>query len=85
MHKAKDEGALVKHWFIYGVVLSALGILKELQRLRQETGTDAHENGEEDIDLESVGRFCAGLGRVVIPMIRALHKGPTVLSPANGA
>ena len=80
LHKAKDEGGLVKHWFKYGVVLSALGILKELQRLQQEAGKKDEENGEEDIDLESVGKFCAGLGRVVVPMIRALYKGPAMLA-----
>jgi hypothetical protein len=80
LHKAKDEGGLAKHWFKYGVVLSALGILKELQRLQQEAGKKDEENGEDDIDLESVGKFCAGLGRVVVPMIRALYKGPAMLA-----
>lgn len=79
LHKAKDEGSLIKHWFKYGVVLSALGILKELQRLQQEGAKD-EENGENDIDLEKVGKFCAGLARVVVPMIRALYKGPAMLA-----
>jgi hypothetical protein len=80
LHKAKDEnGSLIKHWFMYGIVLSALGILKELQRTQQENNKSG-ENGEDDLNLEKVSRFCAGLARVVVPMIRALYKGPTTLA-----
>ena len=82
LHKTKDEeGSLVRHWFKYGVVLSALGILKEMQRL-EEKGKGGEDEESEEVDLEKVGRFCAGLARVVIPMIRALHKGPTMLEAA---
>ena len=81
LHKAKDEGILVKHWFKYGVALSALGILKELQRLNDQPSKD-EDNGDKELDLEQVGRFCAGIARVVVPMIRALYKGPTILASA---
>lgn len=79
LHKTKEEERnLVRHWFKYGVVLSALGILKELQRIEEED--QAEEDKEpEQFDLEKAGRFCAGLARVVVPMIRALHKGPATL------
>jgi len=81
LHKANDqEGSLIRHWFKYGVVLSALGILKELQRLQQEAGKNNDDNGEEELDLQRIGKFCAGLARVVVPMIRALYKGPTLLA-----
>jgi hypothetical protein len=74
----KDEGALLKHWFKYGIVLSALGILKELDRQDIETKDDDGEKEEtEALDLKQVARICAGLARVVVPMIRALHKGPS--------
>jgi hypothetical protein len=82
LHKAKEEeGSLVRHWFKYGVVLSALGILKELQRVDEE-GKSKEDEEPEQFDLERVGRFCAGLARVVIPMIRALYKGPALLEAA---
>ncbi len=82
LHKTKqEEGSLVKHWFKYGVVLSALGILKELQRW-QEQVRNGNDEEAEDVDLEKVARFCAGLARVVVPMIRALHKGPVMLEAA---
>lgn len=79
LHRTKgEEGALVRHWFKYGVVLSALGILKELQRVEEE-GKGKEDEEPEPFDLEKVGRYCAGLARVVVPMIRALYKGPTML------
>ncbi len=79
LHKTKEEeSALVRHWFKYGVVLSALGILKEIERT-EEHGAKTEDEEAEPFDLERVGRFCAGLARVVVPMIRALHKGPAML------
>lgn len=78
LHKTKEEeGALVRHWYKYGVVLSALGILKEIQRVAEE-GTTTEDEEPEHLDLEKVGRFCAGLARVVVPIIRALHRGPAM-------
>lgn len=78
LHKTKEEeSALVRHWFKYGVVLSALGILKEVER--DEEHGDKNGDEAESFDAEKVGHFCAGLARVVVPMIRALHKGPAML------
>jgi hypothetical protein len=85
LHKTKDEESnLVRHWFKYGVVLSALGILKELERL-QEQGSSKEDEDTEALDLERVARFASGLARVVVPMIRALHKGPAMLQAAVAA
>jgi hypothetical protein len=85
LHKTKqEEGPLIKHWFKYGVVLSALGILKELQR-QEEDGTENDDEQSEQFDLERVSQFSAGLARVVVPMIRALHKGPGLLVTASEA
>jgi hypothetical protein len=58
-------------------VLSALGILKEVER--DEEHGDKTGDEAESFDPEKVGHFCAGLARVVVPMIRALHKGPAML------
>jgi hypothetical protein len=81
LHRAKtDDGTLVRHWFKYGLVLCALGILKEQQR-RQEEGTGDSEIGEDQLDLERLAQFCSGLARVVVPMIRALYKGPATVQP----
>ncbi len=85
LHKTKDEEAnLVRHWFKYGVVLSALGILKESERI-QEQGGLKEDQDTEPLDLERIGRFAAGLARVVVPMIRALHKGPAMVQAAVAA
>jgi len=85
LHKAKDEeGSLVRHWFKYGVVLSALGILKEMQRVEEE-GTVADDEEPAQVDLNGIGRFCAGLARVVVPIIRALHKGPAMPQSVGAA
>jgi hypothetical protein len=74
----KDDGALVKHWFKYGIVLSALGVLKELDRTEHDASRGEHiEPGP--VDLNHVGKICAGLARVVVPMIRSLPKGPATL------
>lgn len=85
LHKTKDEESnLVRHWFKYGVVLSALGILKEIERT-QERGSTKDDEEPEPLDLDKVGRFSAGIARVVVPMIRALYKGPAVLQAAMSA
>jgi hypothetical protein len=82
LHKTKDEESnLVRHWFTYGVVLSSLGILKELERL-QEQDSSKEDEDTEALDLDRVARFAAGLARVVVPIIRALHKGPAMLQAA---
>lgn len=85
LHKTKDEESnLVRHWFKYGIVLSALGILKEIERI-QEMGGSKEDLDTEPLDLDKIGRFAAGLARVVVPMIRALHKGPAMLQAAVAA
>lgn len=84
LHRTKTEdGNLVRHWFKYGLVLSALGILKEMQRRAAE-----HKHAVDDIDqldLESIGRLCTGLARVMVPIIRALYKGPGLLQTVADA
>jgi hypothetical protein len=74
----KDEGGLVRHWFKYGIVIAALGIMTEFER-----GGAAKPEGDgqeaESTDLKHLAKICAGLARVVVPMIRSLHKGPGTL------
>jgi hypothetical protein len=77
LHRTKDEEkTLIKHWFIYGVVLAGLGMLGELQRLEQERESEDEDNNTLDVDLNTVGKFCAGIARVIVPIIRSLHKVP---------
>jgi hypothetical protein len=80
-----DEGVLVKHWFKYGIVLSALGIIKEIDRKSRKTNDEEEEDEADALDLSKIGEICAGLARVVVPMIRALHKGPSVLETVSQA
>jgi hypothetical protein len=85
LHKAKlEEHSLVKHWFKYGVAFCALGIIKDLQRREDENESHEDENPEQ-IDLKKVGKLCAGLARVIVPIIRALHKGPALMETARAA
>lgn len=85
LHRAKEEEkALIKHWFIYGTVLAGLGMLGELERLESETNTQ--EVDENDLELSDnvslVGKFCSGVAKVIVPIIRSLHKVPMTLSAA---
>jgi hypothetical protein len=77
-----EDRKLVEFWFGYGLLLCALGMLKE----RQERTAEKNNNGEkvreeEDIDgegdeLKRVNLYCDGIARVIIPMIRTLYRGP---------
>jgi hypothetical protein len=85
LHRAKEEDkALIKHWFVYGVVLAGIGVLGELQRLQAEgrPEPDDEENGKELNDLNLVGRFCAGVARVIVPIIRSVHNVPAAVETA---
>lgn len=85
--KAKDEDkALVKFWFGYGLLLCALGMLKS-QRERdngknQEDEKDPEENGRGAVadELKRVGAYCDGIGRVIVPIIRTLYRGPQAVA-----
>ena len=77
LHRAKeDEKGLVKHWFVWGIVLAGLGMLGELHRYQKEKESNGEENGRREYDLDAVSYFCAGVARVVVPIIRSLYKGP---------
>jgi hypothetical protein len=84
MQRAKDEDRLlVKFWFKYGLALCALGMLQEQKRRIKNAGSngdgdedDGKRNGGEN--LEAIGAYCSGAARVIVPIIRALYRGPQV-------
>lgn len=83
LHRTKEEEkALIKHWFVYGVVLAGLGMLGDMQREKAKKSEDKAE-GRSEIDPATVGKFCAGIARVIVPIIRALHKGPAAMVRAE--
>jgi hypothetical protein len=82
LHRAKDEDRpLAKFWFKYGIALCALGMLQEQKRKASshiapdDEDEDAQKpsNGE---NLDVIGVHCSGVARVIIPIIRALYRGP---------
>ena len=62
----KNDQAQVKHWFIWGLGLAALGMLRQ-----EKDNIDSRQ-----ADLEAVGQACDGFARVIIPMFRVLYHGP---------
>jgi hypothetical protein len=81
-----DDRSLIVYWFKYGLALCALGIL-QAEKQRVEGRKSADEDDEEDqaneVDLARVGQTCDGLARVIVPIIRALYKGPQLASAAS--
>ena len=82
LRRAKEEDqSLVKFWFKYGLALCALGMIQEGKR-QSEAHEKAEENGEENgapgegDDLLKIASFCNGIARVIVPVIRALYRGP---------
>lgn len=76
LHRAKEaDKSLIKHWFVYGIVLAGMGLLGEFQRYEQEANSDGNENEADERDyLKSVAKACAGIARVIVPIIRSLSK-----------
>ena len=76
----EDDRPLVKFWFKYGLLLCALGMLKEQQEQAEKKGGDGNgEGGGGDItadDLSRVNSYCNGIASVIIPIIRTLYRGP---------
>jgi hypothetical protein len=86
---AKEETKpLVKFWFKYGLTLCAMGMMQEeKRRLEAKRGEakkggkhgNADSNGDADIsgeNLDKIGAYSSGLARVIVPVIRALYRGP---------
>jgi len=83
LHRTKDaDQPLVKFWFKWGLVLSAIGMMQE-DKQRELGKPDAPVDvSDEDAQeaagqsLQDIARRCDGLARVIIPIIRSLYKGP---------
>jgi len=80
----ESDKTLVRFWFEWGLTFCALGVLRE-QKRRQEAGLANFAKGADeatnrgnrgDQDLEGIGIFCDGVGRVIVPVIRRLYRGP---------
>jgi len=85
-HAKEDYKPLVKFWFKYGLALCALGMLQEQRRRAESTRENQEDNGgdggdepEVTEDLQAVAVYCSGVARVIIPIIRALYKGPSAI------
>ncbi len=83
LQRAKEmDRPLVTFWFKWGLVLAAMGMLQE-EKQHAEAKPDADseaqcEEAEKDAgqSLQDIARRCDGLARVIIPIIRALYRGP---------
>jgi hypothetical protein len=80
----EEDRPLVKFWFKYGLLLCALGMLKEQdERTEAKKNTEEDETDEENQEagngLKQVSSFCDGIAGVIIPIIRSLYKGPHAL------
>jgi len=78
-----EEKPLIKFWFKYGLLLCALGMLKEQQEkteVPKENGSDSSENtSNEATGLKEINFYCDGIARVIIPIIRTLYHPPQPL------
>jgi hypothetical protein len=79
--RARDEEKqLFKHWFVWGLILAAMGMIRHGRRLAaaavpSTVGGPASDNdAEEADDLDSVNRHCNGVAQVIIPIVRTLGR-----------
>ncbi|MBV8265379.1 MAG: hypothetical protein JO252_03435, partial [Planctomycetaceae bacterium] len=81
--RTKDaEKPLVRFWFKYGLMLCAIGMLRDERRRSEDGPAASDDDGEEGEGngpkLDSINRYCTGLSRIIIPVIRRLYRGPAV-------
>jgi hypothetical protein len=79
--RSKDaDKPLVRFWFKYGLMLCAIGMLQdEHRRGENRPAPSGAEDGDErpsGLDLDAINRYCTGLSRIIIPVIRRLYRGP---------
>jgi len=76
----EEEHALIKFWFGYGLLLCALGMIKQQQERNEESNeADRRDDDDESTEADDFGRvgfYCDGIARVIIPLIRTLYRGP---------
>ena len=75
------EKALIKYWFKYGLALCGLGMLQQY-RTEHTNGRGETEPAEAELSspqdpINLVNGAMTGLARVIIPVVRRLHKGPS--------
>ncbi len=84
LKQTKEAEKPLKPWFIWGLILAAMGMLNHEERLSRERAKMNKHNGEpqrseeeDDQDrLKSINRACNGLAETIIPIIRSLPNVP---------
>ena len=71
-HSRGPDRPNIKFWFKYGLVLAALGMIKQ----QVPDGQGPEESEQAEVDLDAVARGCDGLARAIVPIIRALGRPP---------
>ena len=85
--RAKDdaERVLLRHYYKYGSVLVALGLLQEAKRRKPITdnGNGSIKNDEDQLgeDLATIFRLSGGIAAVIIPVVRNLAAIASKLVP----
>ena len=75
MANKKNDPLQIKHWFKWGLTISALGMIRN-QEIRNKAESSDENDEPLEVDLEPVIMACDGLARVIIPIIRSLYDGP---------
>lgn len=78
-----DDKPLVKYWYKFGLVLAAVGMIRnQLRRAMSSTGDGngrtEHIDDEDAVDLAAIGTYCSGLAQVIVPIIRTLYHAPVL-------
>ncbi|MBI3966171.1 MAG: hypothetical protein HY329_11095 [Chloroflexi bacterium] len=81
--KGQEEKAVYKHWFKFGLVLAAVGMIRHSVRLATVgAASDSSDNCSVELvesdDLDSIGHHATGLAQTIIPIIRTLSRSPVV-------
>jgi hypothetical protein len=79
----ENDKPLIKFWFVWGLILAALGMFNHVERLAKERVKMSKQNGglatevedEEPDPLEHINRACNGLAEMIVPIIRSLYSG----------
>ena len=85
--RAKDdaERVLLRHYYKYGLVLVALGLLQEAKRRKpmNENGGGLAKKDEDQFedDISTIFRLSGGIAAVIIPVVRNLAAMAAKLVP----
>ena len=83
LSRAKEEDkSLVKYWFLHGLMLAALSMLKHRERIAAPVGAGEDDPdgllSEDADDLKIVATSCDGMAQAIVPIIRTLSRLPGV-------